>query len=78
VTPKSKKKGKKGNKVEEAAPTLPAVEKFDAFHEIKLDDTGPMLDLSFDTGTIGTKSSTGFGAWGSSWNTGTTRLVVSL
>jgi hypothetical protein len=77
VTPKSKKKGKK-NKVEEAAPTLPAVEKFDAFHEIKLDDTGPMLDLSFDTGTVGTKSSSGFGAWGSSWNTGTTRLVFSL
>ena len=78
VTPKSKKKGKKGNKAEEAAPTLPVVEKFDAFHEIKLDDTGPMLDLSFDTGTIGTKSSSGFGAWGSSWNTGTTRLVISF
>jgi hypothetical protein len=76
VTPKSKKKGKK-NKVEDAAPALPPVEKFDAFHEIKLDDTGPMLDLSFDTGTIGTKSSSGFGAWGSSWNTGTTRLVFS-
>ena len=77
VPAKSKKKGKK-NKVEDAAPTLPAVEKFDAFQEIKLDDTGPMLDLSFDTGTTGTKSSSGFGAWGSSWNTGTTRLVVSL
>jgi hypothetical protein len=74
VAPKSKKKGKKG-KVEEAAPALPPVEKFDAFHEIKLDDTGPMLDLSFDTGPIGTKSSSNFGAWGSSWNTGTTRLV---
>jgi hypothetical protein len=77
VPAKSKKKGKK-NKVEEPAPTLPAVEKFDAFHEIKLDDTGPMLDLSFDTGTTGTKSSSGFGAWGSSWNTGTTRLVFLL
>lgn len=73
---KSKKKGKKG-KVEDAAPALQAVEKFDAFHEIKLDDTGPMLDLSFDTGTTGTKSS-GFGAWGSSWNTGTTKWVFSL
>jgi hypothetical protein len=77
VPAKSKKKGKK-NKVEEPAPTLPAVEKFDAFHEIKLDDTGPMLDLSFDTGTTGTKSSSGFGAWGSSWNTGTTRSVLPL
>lgn len=63
-----KKKGKKGQ-VEEAAPAIPPVEKFDAFHEIKLDDTGPMLDLSFDAGT---KTSTGgFGSWGSSWDTGT-------
>ncbi|XMA19487.1 hypothetical protein WAI453_012278 [Rhynchosporium graminicola] len=69
-TPAKGKKGKKGKKgaAEEIAP--PAAEKFDAFHEIKLDDTGPMLDLSFDTGT---KPSTGgFGSWGSSWNTGTT------
>jgi hypothetical protein len=66
VPAKSKKKGKKGKAEDPPA----ATEKFDAFHEIKLDDTGPMLDLSFDTGT---KSSTsGFGAWGSSWNTGTT------
>ncbi len=65
---KKGKKNKKG-KVEEAAPAIPAAEKFDAFHEIKLDDTGPMLDLSFDTGT---KPSTGgFGSWGSSWDTGT-------
>lgn len=69
---KSKKKGKKGAKAEEHAPAsvAPAIEKFDAFHEIKLDDTSPMLDLSFDTGTTGTKSTSGFGAWGSSWNTG--------
>jgi len=33
-----------------------------------LDDTGPMLDLSFDTGTKA--SASGFGAWGSSWDTG--------
>lgn len=66
---KGKKKAGKKGKVEEVAP--PAAEKFDAFHEIKLDDTGPMLDLSFDTGT--TKPATGgFGTWGSSWNTGTT------
>lgn len=71
--PAKGKKGKKGKKAaaEEVAPAVPAAEKFDAFHEIKLDDTGPMLDLSFDTGT---KPSTGgFGSWGSSWNTGTTK-----
>ena len=68
---KSKKKGKKG-KTEEPAPAPPTTEKFDAFHEIKLDDTSPMLDLSFDTGTTGSKTTGGFGAWGSSWNTGTT------
>jgi len=71
--PAKAKKGKKGKKAaaEEVAPAVPATEKFDAFHEIKLDDTGPMLDLSFDTGT---KPSTGgFGSWGSSWNTGTTK-----
>jgi hypothetical protein len=69
---KSKKKGKKGAKAEEPAPAsaAPVIEKFDAFHEIKLDDTSPMLDLSFETGTTGTKSTSGFGAWGSSWNTG--------
>jgi hypothetical protein len=66
--------GKK-DKVEDAAPTLRTTEKFDAFYEIKLDDTSPMIDLSFDTGTTNTKSSSGFGAWGSSWNTGTTRLA---
>jgi hypothetical protein len=66
---KGKKKGKKG-KTEEPA----AADKFDAFQEIKLDDTGPMLDLSFDTGTTESKTggSGGFGSWGSSWNTGTT------
>jgi len=69
--PAKVKKGKKGKagKMEDPPAATPAAEKFDAFHEIKLDDTGPMLDLSFDTGT---KSNTsGFGAWGSSWNTGT-------
>ena len=66
---KSKKKGKKG-KAEEPAPAAPGAEKFDAFHEISLGDTGPSLDLSFDTGTD-TKT-TGFGAWGSNWNTGST------
>lgn len=67
---KGKKKGKK-NKVEDPPPVE---EKFDAFHEIKLDDTAPMLDLNFDSGPAGNKSGTsGFGAWGSSWNTGTTR-----
>lgn len=69
--PAKKKKGKKGNKAEEPTPepaAPPAEDKTDFFHEIKLDD-GPVLDLNFDTGT---KSSGGFGAWGSSWNTGTT------
>ena len=71
TTAKSKKKGKKG-KAEEPAAEL-AADKFDAFQEIKLDDTGPMLDLSFDTGITESKSgSGGFGAWASSWNTGTT------
>lgn len=64
---KSKKKGKKG-KAEDPTPA-PADDKPDLFHEIKLDDA-PTLDLSFDTGP---KASGGFGAWGSSWNTGTTR-----
>jgi hypothetical protein len=69
---KGKKKGKKG-KAEDPAPAPAVVEKFDAFHEIKLDDTGPMLDLSFDTGNTSTKTAgSGFGSWGSSWNTGTT------
>jgi hypothetical protein len=54
--------------------TLPDVEKFDAFNEIKVDDTGRRLNLSFDMGTI-TKFTSGSGTWGSSWNTGTTRLV---
>lgn len=63
---KPKKKGKKGKA--EDPPAASATEKFDAFHEIKLDDTGPMLDLSFDTGTKA--STSGFGAWGSSWDTG--------
>lgn len=75
ITTKPKKKGKKG-KEEPAVPASDATSsKFDAFHEIKLDDTGPMLDLSFDTPSTSTKNtggSTGFGAWGSSWNTGTT------
>lgn len=71
--PAKKKKGKKG-KVEEVTEPTPAAkdekeEKFDAFHEIKLDDTTPMLDLNFGTDT---KSSSGFGSWGSSWATGTT------
>jgi hypothetical protein len=66
--------GKK-DEVEDAASTLPAAEKFDAFYKIKLDDTSPMPELSFDTGTTNTKSSSGFGAWGSSWNTGTARLA---
>ncbi len=67
---KSKKKGKKG-KTEDPIPdpTTAAEENTELFHEIKLDDA-PTLDLSFDTGT---KSSGGFGAWGSSWNTGTAR-----
>lgn len=75
VAPKSKKKGKKNNKVEDPpAEPAPAAkeekeEKFDAFHEIKLDDTVPSLDLDFGAGA---KSSSGFGSWGSSWNTGTT------
>jgi hypothetical protein len=67
--PAKKKKGKKG-KLEEPTPepaAPPADDKPDFFHEIKLDD-GPVLDLNFDAGT---KSSGGFGAWGSSWNTGT-------
>lgn len=62
---KAKKKGKKGK----ADDPPPAAEKFDAFHEIKLDDSGPMLDLSFDTGAK--PSTSGFGSWGSSWDTGT-------
>jgi hypothetical protein len=66
---KSKRKGKK-NKVEGQAPAPPAAEKFNSFHEIKLDDTEPVLDLSFDMGTTGSKSTSGF-AWGSIWNTGT-------
>jgi hypothetical protein len=69
---KGKKKGKKG-KAEEAAVDSSATDKFDAFQEIKLDDTGPMLDLSFDTGT--TSASKSFGDWGTSWKTGTTRFV---
>lgn len=68
VTPKSKKKGKKG-KTEDPIPDPPAEDKTDFFHEIKLDDA-PTLDLSFDTGT---KAGGGLGAWGSGWNTGTTR-----
>lgn len=78
--PAKKKKGKKGKTEDTPAPE-PAASKFDAFTEIKLDDTGPMLDLSFDTGGTDTKSAgTGFGAWGSSWTTGatTTRLVRSF
>lgn len=67
---KSKKKGKKG-KIEEVSEPKPAVkEKVEDFHEIKLNDDAPVLDLDFESGT---KSSSGFGAWGSSWNTGTTR-----
>ncbi|KAG9248304.1 hypothetical protein BJ878DRAFT_538439, partial [Calycina marina] len=64
---KAKKKGKKGAKEEDPAPV---VEKFDAFHEIKL-DADPILDLSFDT-TDTTSKGGGFGTWGSSWATGTT------
>lgn len=61
-----------GAKAEEAALEVPAADKLDAFSEIKLDDTGPMLDLSFDTGT---KTSTGgFGSWGSSWITGGSKI----
>jgi hypothetical protein len=77
---KSKKKGKKGAKVEEPTPAAapdPPAEKFDAFHEIKLDD-GPGLDLSFDTGFSGsgTKSSaSGVGTWGSSWATGDSKTA---
>jgi hypothetical protein len=52
--------GKK-DKVEDTASTLPTTEKSDAFYEIKLDDTSPMLELSFDTGTTNTKSSSGLG-----------------
>ena len=73
---KARKKGKKG-KVDPEPDPEPAPAKasttFDAFHKIKLDDTGPMLDLSF--GPLDTKTSGGgggFGAWSSSWNTGTT------
>lgn len=62
---KSKKKGKKGAKVDDP----PAADKFDAFEDIKL-DAAPMLDLSFDTGISGSKSPVG--TWGSSWNTGGT------
>jgi hypothetical protein len=70
VTKGKKKKGKIA-KLEEiiAVPDPPSAagDTFDAFTEIELDDPGPMLDLSFDTGT---KASGGFGSWGSSWNTG--------
>ncbi|KAH8676759.1 hypothetical protein BGZ60DRAFT_265403 [Tricladium varicosporioides] len=73
---KSKKKGKKGKSaVEEppAAPEPPPEEKFDAFHEIKLDDTAPMLDLSFDAPTAKSSTAGGLGSWGSSWGNTTTK-----
>ena len=80
ATTTKKKKGKKGKVDDVTSAAEPAVSKFDAFTEIKLDDTGPMLDLSFDTGPSETKSPSSFGAWGSSWNTGatTTQRLVDL
>ena len=77
---KGKKKGKKGAKAEEPVPAAvpdPPGEKFDAFHEIKLDD-GPGLDLSFDTGFSGTgtkSSASGVGTWGSNWATGDSKTA---
>ncbi|KAG9230218.1 hypothetical protein BJ875DRAFT_163344 [Amylocarpus encephaloides] len=80
VPAKSKKKGKKGKQADEstlvAAPDPPA-EKFDAFHEIKLDD-GPGLDLSFDSGFAVAKSSTsGVSTWGSNWKTGDSKATTT-
>jgi hypothetical protein len=72
---KGKKKGKKGAKAEEATATPdPPAEKFDAFHEIKLDD-GPGLDLSFDTGFSGAAAKSPVGTWGSNWNTGDSKTA---
>lgn len=70
---KKGKKGKKGNKIDEVVPAAapdppPAVEKFDAFTEIQLDDTAPMLDLNFGAETSD-KKTTEY-SWGSNWNTG--------
>jgi hypothetical protein len=70
---KNRKKGKK--KEDEAPPTLSAGENSDAFHEIKPDDTGSMLNSDFNTG-ISTESTSSFGAWGSfESNNETTRSV---
>jgi len=72
--------GPSDDSADEAITALPLVEeKFDAFHEIKLDDIGPMLDLSFDTGTNDSKPSSEFGAgWGSSWTIGTKGSVTCV
>lgn len=70
VPAKGKKKGKKGGKADEPASTTTPAEKLDSFQEISLGDTGPSLDLSFDTGQAESKPANSFGSWGTTWNTG--------
>ncbi|KAI0842289.1 hypothetical protein F5Y06DRAFT_172648 [Hypoxylon sp. FL0890] len=52
---KKKKKGK--GQVEEKVDSLESSTKPDAFHEIKLDDTGPSLDINFGSSTSETSKS---------------------
>ncbi|KAE9377865.1 hypothetical protein N431DRAFT_461441 [Stipitochalara longipes BDJ] len=59
------------NKMQEDTSASPVMRKIDAFHEVKLDHTGAVLDLSFGTGGNDVKSSSGFGACRTSWNTDT-------
>ncbi|KAI0910785.1 hypothetical protein F4823DRAFT_347708 [Ustulina deusta] len=64
-------KKKKKDKAEETTDLLGTEPKFDAFDEIKLNDTRPSLDLDFGSSAINTKANAA-STWGSSWNPGTT------
>ncbi|KAI2602366.1 hypothetical protein GGR54DRAFT_526260 [Hypoxylon sp. NC1633] len=61
---KKKKKGK--NLVEEKTEPMDTPIKSDTFHEIKLDDTKPSLDLDFGGSTPDSKSGL-LSTWGGSW-----------
>ncbi|KAI1181872.1 hypothetical protein F5B17DRAFT_450799 [Nemania serpens] len=67
TTSKKKKKGK--GQAGESTDLLGTETKFDAFDDIKLNDTGPSLDLDFGSSAPDTKTSS-FSAWGTSWITG--------